>query len=55
MSDEKKQIEEITSQEYKYGFVTDIDQESAPPAWTKTSSASSRARKTSRHGCWNGG
>jgi Fe-S cluster assembly protein SufB len=30
MSDEKKQIEEITSQEYKYGFVTDIDVDELP-------------------------
>ncbi len=30
MSDEKKQIEEITSQEYKYGFVTDIEADELP-------------------------
>ena len=24
-------IEQLTSQEYKYGFVTDIEQESLPP------------------------
>ena len=31
MSDETKIIEGITSQEYKYGFVTDIEQDSIPP------------------------
>ncbi len=31
MSDELKTIESITSQEYKYGFVTDIEQETIPP------------------------
>ena len=31
MSDETKIIEGITSQEYKYGFVTDIEQDSSPP------------------------
>ncbi len=30
MSDEKKQIEELTSQEYKYGFVTDIEADELP-------------------------
>ncbi|HHE55815.1 MAG TPA: Fe-S cluster assembly protein SufB, partial [Caldithrix abyssi] len=30
MSDEKKRIEEITKQEYKYGFVTDIEADELP-------------------------
>ena len=30
MSDEKKQIEKLTSQEYKYGFVTDIETDELP-------------------------
>ncbi len=30
MSDEKKKINEITSQEYKYGFVTDIEADELP-------------------------
>ncbi len=30
MSDEQQLIEEVTGQEYKYGFVTDIEQETAP-------------------------
>ncbi len=30
MSDEKKQLEELTSQEYKYGFVTDIEADELP-------------------------
>ena len=37
---------EVTSQEYKYGFVTDIEADSvAPGLSTRTSSASSRAKK----------
>ena len=31
MSDEMRTIEGRLSQEYKYGFVTDIDQETIPP------------------------
>ncbi len=31
MSSETQQIEEFTSQEYKYGFVTDVDTDSVPP------------------------
>ena len=30
MSSETQQIEEFTSQEYKYGFVTDVDTDSVP-------------------------
>ena len=31
MGSETEELEEIASREYKYGFVTDIDQDSAPP------------------------
>ena len=31
MSAETKELEELATQEYKYGFVTDIEQDSAPP------------------------
>ncbi len=31
MSSETQRIEEFTSQEYKYGFVTDVDTDSVPP------------------------
>ena len=31
MNDEAKKIEAVTSQEYKYGFVTDIESDSLPP------------------------
>ena len=31
MGSETRELEEIASREYKYGFVTDIDQDSAPP------------------------
>ena len=31
MSSETERIEEFTSQEYKYGFVTDVETDSVPP------------------------
>ena len=31
MGSETEELEEIASKEYKYGFVTDIEQDSAPP------------------------
>ena len=31
MSGTSKEIEAIANQEYKYGFVTDIEQETVPP------------------------
>ena len=31
MSDEKQMLEELSSQEYKWGFVTDIEQDTLPP------------------------
>ena len=31
MKDELKTIQDIADQEYKYGFVTDIEQDSIPP------------------------
>jgi DNA-binding IscR family transcriptional regulator len=36
------------------GFTSDIEQEYGPRACPKTPSASSRPRRTSRNGCWNG-
>jgi hypothetical protein len=29
-------LEQVTGQEYKYGFVTDIESDSVPPAWMRT-------------------
>ena len=31
MSAETDELEQLTNQDYKYGFVTDIEQDSAPP------------------------
>ena len=39
MSTATKQIEELANTEYKYGFVTDIEQDIVPAASTRTWSA----------------
>ena len=44
----------LEADKYKYGFVTDVEQDRAPPGLSEDTVASSRRRKTSRHGCWNG-
>ena len=31
VSDEVQELEELATREYKYGFVTDIEQDAAPP------------------------
>ena len=49
-----KQVELV--EKYKYGFVTDIEMETAPKGLSaKTSCASSRPRRASRNGCSSGG
>ena len=50
-----EQVRRIDVDQYKYGFVTDIESEKAPRAFRKTPSASFRPRRTSRSGCWRGG
>jgi len=37
MSTATETIESLVKQEYKYGFVTDVEADSAPPGLTKTS------------------
>jgi hypothetical protein len=36
MSDQNQILEDLTSSDYKYGFVTDIEQEMAPKVYLKT-------------------
>ena len=43
-------IEGLVQTEYKYGFYTDVETESAPPGLNEDISASFRARKASRNG-----
>jgi Fe-S cluster assembly protein SufB len=38
MSTSTDTIEQLASREYKYGFFTDVEQESAPPGSAKTPS-----------------
>ncbi len=45
MSSSVQQIEGLTSQEYQYGFVTDIDQETLPPGLTEDTVRFISARK----------
>ena len=43
-------LDDFTKAEYKAGFVTDIEQETFPPASPRTSCASSRRRRASPTG-----
>jgi len=58
MSDEKRDkrvLEEVTTGEYKYGFVTDIESEQAPKGLTEDTVRFISKKKTSRNGYWNSG
>ena len=50
-----EQVRRIDVDQYKYGFVTDIESDKAPKGLSEDTSASSRPRRTSRSGCWSGG
>ena len=52
---ETKDTVAALGEKYKYGFVTDIEMERAPKGLSKTRCATSRPRRASRTGCWNGG
>ncbi|RYD80166.1 MAG: Fe-S cluster assembly protein SufB, partial [Sphingobacteriales bacterium] len=45
MAEENQLLEEITSSEYKYGFVTDIETDSLPPGLTEETVRFISARK----------
>ena len=50
-----ERVREIDIDQYKYGFVTDIESTRRPRACPRIPSASSRPRRASRTGCWSGG
>jgi hypothetical protein len=50
MNTDTQSIEQLANREYKFGFVTDIEQETCPPASTRKSCAASRPRRGSRSG-----
>ena len=50
-----ERVRHIDIDQYKYGFVTDIESDKAPRACPRIPSASSRRRRTSPPGCWSGG
>lgn len=45
------QVKAIDVDQYKYGFVTDIESELAPKGSTKISLRSSQPKKKNRNGC----
>ena len=53
MEDSNKIINEVTSSDYKYGFVTDIDTEMIHRGLDEETSVSSRPRRMSLTGCFN--
>ena len=56
MSTAERTIEELATQEYKYGFVTDIEADTLPPGLNEDIiRADLAARRTSRSGCSSGG
>ena len=55
MSTSTDKIQELVDKEYEYGFVTDIEQDTIPKGSMRRSSASSRRKRTSPHGCSSGG
>ena len=55
MSTATETIEGLVKQEYKYGFITDIETETAPPGLNEDVIRLISPRSRSRSGCWNGG
>ena len=47
-------VRRIDVDQYKYGFVTDIESDKAPKGLSEDRSVSSRPRRTSPTGCSNG-
>lgn len=46
-------ITEITENDYKYGFVTDIETETIPKGLNEDVIRLISGKKTNRSGCWN--
>lgn len=47
-------VEDLSSREYKYGFVTDIEAEAAPPGLNEDIVRLISAKKKSQRSCWSG-
>jgi Fe-S cluster assembly protein SufB len=47
-------LEQTVRNEYKYGFVTDIESDAAPKGLDESTIRFISAKKRSRNGCWNG-
>lgn len=50
---EKPEIEDFSGNKYKYGFVTDIEADTAPKGLNEDIIRLISAKKTNRNGCWN--
>ena len=48
-------IEQLTHQEYRYGFVTDIEADTAPRGLNEDIVRLISAKKNEPSSCWNGG
>lgn len=46
-------IEELVSKEYEFGFVSNIESETAPRGLTEDTIHFISQKKTNRNGCWN--
>ena len=55
LSEETQTIQSRLTQEYKYGFVTDIDQETIPPGLDEEVVKTISLKKMNRTGCLSGG
>ena len=55
MSDSTNTIETFANQEYKWGFVTDIEADAIPRGLNEDVIRLISAKKEEPDGCWNGG
>jgi Fe-S cluster assembly protein SufB len=55
VSDSTNTIETFANQEYKWGFVTDIEADAIPRGLNEDVVRLISAKKGSPSGCWNGG
>jgi hypothetical protein len=55
MSTSTEMIEGLVRTEYKYGFVTDVEADAAPPGLSEEIVRFISRRSRSRSGCWSGG
>ena len=55
MIEEQNIVDEITSTDYKYGFISDIENETSAKGLTKMLLGTFPIRKMNPSLCWNGG